>query len=301
MVPSARTSTKSRTRRSRRLAMRGVPRDRSAIRQGPLGVDRDPEDAGRPDDDGLELVDVVEVEPSDEAEPVPERAGHQPGAGGGADQGEPGQVEPDAPGRRALADEDVELEVLHGRIEDLLHRAVQPVDLVDEEDVALLEVGEQGGQVARTGPAPGPEVIRRPTPISAATMPASEVLPSPGGPANSRWSAGWSRLTRRLDDDLEVLGELSLPDELVQGARAQPGLVGLLGGSGHRIDRPDAAVRRVSDGPAVVPGRGASTSRPGVGRHRLPRQLPQGRAHHLLDRAVVRRPTSSAPRISSGP
>ena len=95
-----------------------------------------------------ELVGVVEVEAADEAEPVAQRAGHQPGAGGGADQGEPGQVESDAAGRRALADEDVELEVLHGRVEDLLHRPVQAVDLVDEEDVALLEVGEQGGQVA---------------------------------------------------------------------------------------------------------------------------------------------------------
>ena len=53
-------------------------------------------------------------------------------------------------GGRALADEDVELEVLHGRIEDLLDRAVQAVDLVDEQHVALLQIGEQGGQV--TGP-----------------------------------------------------------------------------------------------------------------------------------------------------
>ena len=40
----------------------------------------------------------------------------------------------------------------------------------------------------------GPEVIRNPTPISAATMPANEVLPRPGGPTNSRWSTAWPRL-----------------------------------------------------------------------------------------------------------
>ena len=128
--------------------MRGVPRDRSAIRRAPsasMGTPRMPADRMH---DRLEFVDVVEVEPADEPEPVAQRPGDQPGAGGGPDQGEPGQVEPDAAGGRALADEDVELEVLHGRIEDLLHRPVQPVDLVDEEDVALLEVGEQGGQVA---------------------------------------------------------------------------------------------------------------------------------------------------------
>src|SRR5437763_17190255 len=39
----------------------------------------------------------------------------------------------------------------------------------------------------------GPDVTRRPTPISAATMPARLVLPSPGGPANNRGSAGCPR------------------------------------------------------------------------------------------------------------
>ena len=48
----------------------------------------------------------------------------------------------------ALADNEVELEVLHRGIEDLFDRRIEPVDLVDEEDVALLEVGEQRGEVA---------------------------------------------------------------------------------------------------------------------------------------------------------
>ena len=46
------------------------------------------------------------------------------------------------------ADHDVDGEVLHGRIEDLLHRVVEAMDLVDEEDVALVDVGQDGGQVA---------------------------------------------------------------------------------------------------------------------------------------------------------
>ena len=65
------------------------------------------------------------------------------------DQGEARQVDarPSAP--RVLADDEIELEVLHRRIEDLLDRGVQPVDLVDEEDVAILEIGEERGEVAR--------------------------------------------------------------------------------------------------------------------------------------------------------
>ena len=42
----------------------------------------------------------------------------------------------------ALAEDDVEAEVLERRVEDLLRGAVEPVDLVDEEDVARLERGE---------------------------------------------------------------------------------------------------------------------------------------------------------------
>src|SRR4029450_8883044 len=39
----------------------------------------------------------------------------------------------------------------------------------------------------------GPLVTRRLTPSSAATIPASDVLPVPGGPANNRWSTACPR------------------------------------------------------------------------------------------------------------
>jgi hypothetical protein len=55
-------------------------------------------------------------------------------------------------GGRSLADHDVKLIVLHRRVEDLLHHGAQPVDLVDEEDVPRLQVGQEGGQVAGLPP-----------------------------------------------------------------------------------------------------------------------------------------------------
>ena len=48
----------------------------------------------------------------------------------------------------AAADHHVDGEVLHGRVEDLLDRVVEPVDLIDEEDVALIDVGEDGREVS---------------------------------------------------------------------------------------------------------------------------------------------------------
>ena len=50
--------------------------------------------------------------------------------------------------RRPLADDQVELEVLHRRIEHFLDRRLQAVDLVDEQDVAGLQVGQDRGEVA---------------------------------------------------------------------------------------------------------------------------------------------------------
>ena len=92
---------------------------------------------------------VVELQALDDPEAVPQGRGEEPGPGGGPDQGERGKVELDGAGRRALPDQDVELEVLHRRVEDLLDHRAQAVDLVDEEHVPGLEAGEQRGHVAR--------------------------------------------------------------------------------------------------------------------------------------------------------
>jgi hypothetical protein len=52
------------------------------------------------------------------------------------DQGEAGQVQAQAARPRPLPSTDVDLEVLHGRVEDLLDGPGEAVDLVHEQDVA---------------------------------------------------------------------------------------------------------------------------------------------------------------------
>ena len=126
-------------------------------------------------------------------------------------------------------------------------------------------------------------------------MPASEVLPRPGGPANSRWSAGCSPLERRLDDDPEVLGQLALPDELVEGPGAEAGLLRLLGRRRHRDRRPDAAARRSVAG--VDRRRAGQHLAAGLRASSVPRPARGGRPHQLLDRpsssTTVQRPARS--------
>jgi hypothetical protein len=54
----------------------------------------------------------------------------------------------DRAGIGSLVDDDIEPVILHGGVEIFLDGWMQPVDLVDEKNVALLEIGEDAGQVA---------------------------------------------------------------------------------------------------------------------------------------------------------
>ncbi len=49
---------------------------------------------------------------------------------------------------RSLADDDVQREIFHRRVEHFFHGAAQAMHFVDEEDVALAQIGEDGRQVA---------------------------------------------------------------------------------------------------------------------------------------------------------
>ena len=92
---------------------------------------------------------LVELQPLDDAEAVPQGRGQQPGPGGGSHQGERGQVQLDGTRGGPLADHDIELVVLQGRVQDLFHKGAEAMDLVDEQHIPGLQVGHQGGDVAR--------------------------------------------------------------------------------------------------------------------------------------------------------
>src|SRR5207248_4646548 len=140
---------------------------------------------------------------------ITQGTGDESGPRGGADEGEAREVETDGARRRALADDDVELEVLHGRVQDLFHRAAETVDLVDEEHVAVVEVGEKRGQITRPlerrarGHAEPHTQLRR--------HDAGE-----GGFSQARWSReeqmvdGLAPAAGCLQEDVEVLAQLGL-------------------------------------------------------------------------------------------
>ena len=190
-------------------------------------LDRDVEDPRGAAHDGRELVCLVVAEAEGHPEAVAQGRGQKTGPRRRADERERRKIERQRAGRRALADDDVEPEVLERRIEDLLDRVVQPVDLVDEQDVARLEAREDRRHVALplerwAGHCPQPDLElladdRRERRLAEARRPDEEDVVE--------------RLASRprgLERDLELLLRPLLPDELVEAAGAQRALDVLL-------------------------------------------------------------------------
>ena len=122
--------------------------------------------------------------------------------------------------RRSLAEDDVEVEVLERRIQDLLDGPRHAMDLVDEQHVAVLEVGEDRGQVARTVERgtggrlePGPHLVRDDL--------AERGLAQPGRPAEEQVVDGFAPLARPVDQERELLLDPLLSDELLERSRPE--------------------------------------------------------------------------------
>ena len=196
---------------------RRAPRTPRDERRGVIG-DRDLEDLGGPAEDALELRIGVVVEPIGHPEAIAQRTGDASHPRRGADDREVLDLEPDGPRARTLAEHDVEGEVLHRRIEDLLDRVAQAVDLVDEEDVPRRERREDGGEVAGTLDG---RAGRRPD--LGAHLRRHDVrqrgLAEAGRAVEEHVIDRLRPVARRVDEDPEVLLDPILTGELIETAR----------------------------------------------------------------------------------
>ena len=213
---------------------------------GGLVDDLDAEDPRGAPHDQRELGRLVVAEPEGHPEAVAEWRRQESGAGRGADEREGRKVERERPGRRALAHDDVEPEVLERRVEDLLDGAVEPVDLVDEEDVAGLEAREDGGDVAlplerRAGHGTDPDA-------ELLTEDEREArLPEPGRADEEHVVERLAPGPRRLERDAELLLDPLLADELVEPARTEAAVelfLFRLCGRGEELRRGGHAARK---------------------------------------------------------
>ena len=200
--------------------MRGVPRERRAISRAPSSVRSTFEQPRRAAHDLLQLLDRVEIEPDRNSEAVAQRRRQQPLPRRRADQGEARQVDPHRARRRALADHQVERAVLHRRIEHFLDRGIEAVDLVDEQDVAVLEVGEQRGEVARLGDdraGGGAEADAH----LAREDSGERRLAEAGRAVEQHMVERLAAALRGVDEHAQILARRLLADELVEALRAE--------------------------------------------------------------------------------
>ena len=209
--------------------MRGVPRERRAISNAPSAVGGHVQQPGRARDDARQFLGRVELQPRDDAEAVAQRVGQHAGARGRADQREGLQVELDRARGRALADHDVDLVVLQRRVEDLLDHRAQAVDLVDEEHVVALQVGQDRRQVlglfqhrARGAAQVDAQLVGDDV--------AQRRLAQPRRAEQQHMVQRLGALLGRADEDLQLLARLGLAHVVGQALRAQRALDGLFVG-----------------------------------------------------------------------
>ncbi len=111
------------------------------------------------------------------------------------------------------------------------------MDLVDEEDVAVLQVGEQRGEVASLGDDGAGGSAKADAQLLGEDL-RQRRLAEPGRTGKEHVVERLAALARRLDEDLEVGARLLLTDELGERARPERGL----GGVGVALRAGDDAV-----------------------------------------------------------
>ena len=175
---------------------------------------------GRMQDDQLKLLHRVELQMMNHPEAVTQRRRQKPCPGGGPHQGEFRQFQAHGAGGGAFPYHDVDTVVFHGRVQDLLHLAVQAVDLVHEQQVSLLQVVQDGRHL------PG---LLDGGPAGDLQMDAHLIgddsrqrgLPQAGRPVEQHMVQGVPPQLCRFDIYLQILLHLGLTDIVIQFLRAQ--------------------------------------------------------------------------------
>ena len=108
-------------------------------------------------------------------------------------------------------------EILHGGVEDLLDGRIEPVDLVDEEHVALLKPGQLRGEVAGLGdhrPGGRAEVDAE---LARHDLRQRRGLPRPGRPDEQHMVERLAPRLGRLDEHAQVFARGRLAGEVGEG------------------------------------------------------------------------------------
>jgi hypothetical protein len=228
-----------------RDARRAARAPRDLGRAAPVHADA--EQPGAAGDDLFQLLDGVELQAHGNAEAVAQRRLQQALPRRCAHQREGRQVDPHGACRGPLADDEVERAVLHRGVEHFLDHGIQAVDLVDEQDVALLQIGQQRGKVARLGDDRPGRGAKAHAQLARDDL-RQRRLAKAGGAEEQHMVHRLAPRTGRFDEDAKVVLRCRLPDELVEhlGPQRRIGVLGLAIGRedgviGHRKRHPPSS------------------------------------------------------------
>ena len=169
---------------------------------------------------------------------MPNRSRSGPGkhaaARGRADDRELLEVEIDRPRGHSLAEHDVDPEVFHDRVDELLDRAGQSMDLVDKEDRAFRGIGQEGHHVhllVEGGPAGDVELDAQ----LVVQDRGEGRLAQPGRPVEEDMGQGLAPLLGGGQADRQPLGDGALADDFREPLRPKLLVDGI---EGSCLDRP---------------------------------------------------------------
>ena len=109
----------------------------------------DPKDRRTAFDDVLQFRNRIKLQPNRNTKPVAQRRCEKTQTRGGCNQSEFRKINLHRTRRWPLADNQIQLIVFHCRIKDFFNSRIEPVDLVNEKNVALFQICEQSGEVPR--------------------------------------------------------------------------------------------------------------------------------------------------------
>lgn len=161
-------------------------------------------------------------------------------------------VQTNGPSCRTFANHDIEGEVFHRRIQDLLDLTVKAMDLVDEQHVTRLQVGEDRRKIARTGDGgSGSRLDLRAHLIRDDRR--QRGLSQAGGTGEYHVVKTLAACLSRLDENLQTLLDVLLPAIVIETLRTQAALgIEIIGGkltSHEALTLPMGIPRRRRIGP----------------------------------------------------
>ena len=151
-------------------------------------------------------------------------AGDQAGAGGGADEGEGGEGDVHDLGMRAGIHDDIDLEIFHGGVEVFFDDVGHAVDFIDEEDVAMLEVGEDAHEVGGADEGGAGGDFWRGTVHFVGDDVGEGGFAQAGGAGEEDVLHRFFAVLGGFDGDADALDEFGLADVVVEFARAEGGV-----------------------------------------------------------------------------